>query len=246
MHVKHDAFMPSFMPGFPPYFISWGLMATDPWRRAAALQAVGVGELTVRASLWVESPIDDPTDAAQVAQIEADRKAAANLVAQQMGVSGDNAFLAPLLGLDDSSGATTVALLVDEEGVVAAAASGPQPEDCPSIASDNQVVYDEGYAEGVKTAEAQCSSNTTGAETVAGPVDDDATPESTIEVAGIEVPLFAGMIVVGFVVGSLLGLCIGVCAGRACGGGGNERNTQVAIPRDVSKPDPKPPPTSAV
>ena len=59
---------------------------------------------------------------------------------------------------------------------------------------------------------------------------------------------FAGLwlIVVGFVVGSLLGLCIGVCAGRACGGGGNERNTQVAIPRDVSKPDPKPPPTSAV
>ena len=107
-----------------------------------------MGELTVRASLWVESPIDDPTDAAQVAQIEADRKAAANLVAQQMGVSGDNAFLAPLLGLDDSSGATTVALLVDEEGVVAAAASGPQPEDCPSIASDNQAVYDEGYAEG--------------------------------------------------------------------------------------------------
>ena len=77
-------------------------------------------------------------------------------------------------------------------------------------------------------------------------MDDDATPESTVEVAGIEVPLFAGMIVVGFVVGSLLGLCIGVCAGRACGGGGNERNTQVAIPRDVSKPDPKPPPTSAV
>ena len=86
----------------------------------------------------------------------------------------------------------------------------------------------------MKTAEAQCSSNTTGAETVAGPVDDDATPESTVEVAGVEVPLFAGMIVVGFVVGSLLGLCIGVCAGRACGGGGNERNTQVAIPRDVS------------
>ena len=159
---------------------------------------------------------------------------------------GDNAFLAPLLGLDDSSGATTVALLVDEEGVVAAASSGPQPEDCPSIASDNQAVYDEGYADGVKNAEAQCSSNTTGAETVAGPVDDDLTPESTVEVAGIEVPLFAGMIVVGFVVGSLLGLCIGVCAGRACGGGGNERNTQVAIPRDVSKPDPKPPPTSAV
>ena len=105
------------------------------------------GELTVRASLWVESPIDDPTDARRSRRLRR--------IARRRPTSSRSrwACRATMPSWRRCSASTTRrAPPLSRCSSTRRASSrrrrrGRSP-DCPSIASDNQAVYDGGYAEG--------------------------------------------------------------------------------------------------